>query len=115
MLVLDIWNILAQWELFGKVVSHHFENDTVRIEWDENYEYESFTSIFRGRYWGNFVENGITHQFDREEILRATPAEEMKMYLKAAGFINVAAYADYDRSESSSVNAEAMAFVALCP
>ncbi|NIW98403.1 MAG: methyltransferase domain-containing protein [Phycisphaerae bacterium] len=112
-LVLDIWNILAQWELFGKSTSHHFENESIRIEWSESYEYENFTSIFRGKYWGQFVENGVTHQFHREEILRAMTAGEMKMYLKTAGFINVMAFADYNCSEYGCDNAEVMAFVAF--
>lgn len=111
--ILDMWNILGQYELLGKITPHKFESDEIRIEWSEDYRYEDFASVFRGIYCGTFTENGVTKDFSREEILRAMTAGEVKMYLKEAGFSDVEVYGDYQFAPKKPLNAEALIFTAI--
>ncbi|HEX2173585.1 MAG TPA: class I SAM-dependent methyltransferase [Dehalococcoidia bacterium] len=115
MLILDIWNILAEWPQFGQTMPYAYESETLRVNWQERYEYQDFTSLLRATYLGHFVEHGVTQEFRHEEILRAMTVGEMQMYLKAAGFERIAAYPSFDRSEFDSVTAEVLVFVALRP
>lgn len=115
MLIMDVWNIPAQWLLFGKTESYTFEGKAIRVEWQEAHTYEDFTSIFRTVFSGHIVENGETRHFRRDEIVRAVTVGEMLMYLKAAGFLEATAYPSYDLSESNQVHADVLVFVALNP
>lgn len=115
MLILDVWNIIGQWPLFGQTESYTFDGKSIRVEWQEAHTYEDFTSIFRTVFSGRFVENGETRHFRHDEIVRAVTVGEMVMYLKAAGFVQAAAYPSYDLSEPNRVHADVLVFVALNP
>lgn len=114
-LILDIWNMLGQWELFGKTSSFSFESETIRVAWQERYEFDSFPSYLRGTYWGEFTENGVSQSFHHEETLRAMTIGEVMMYCWEAGFADVEAFPGYERSDLETANPEQLVFVAHSP
>lgn len=114
-LVLDVWNIWAQRELFGKSVQRRFANDRVRVEWSESYAFDEGPAVLRTRLAGRVIEDDGAQEFDREEVLRALTAEEMKVYLETTGFVSVVACADHDPDNGDTDKAEALAFAATRP
>lgn len=114
-LVLDFWNIFAQWTLFGQTTRHRFADGRVEVEWEERYTFEDFPAVLRTQFAGRVVADGVTRGFDHEEVLRASTAEEMKTYLRVTGFEQVEAYADHDFSARAPLTAEAIVLVAFRP
>jgi 2-polyprenyl-3-methyl-5-hydroxy-6-metoxy-1,4-benzoquinol methylase len=115
MLILENWNILAEWELFGKTHSFSHCGDTLKVEWQEHNWYDTFSSIFHGEITGTITERGQSHAFRHEEVLRAMTVGEMKMYLKEAEFSQMVSYPSYDLSKTADVNGDIMLFVAISP
>lgn len=115
LLVLEFYNILGEWYLFGPTRPFTYEGNTLRVEWEETYTYEGFPSILRMAFSGEYVEDGIARTFAREEVLRAMTAGEMTMYLRAAGYERIAVFPDYDRTNLRAKDAEALVFVAFNP
>lgn len=114
-LILENWNILAHYDLFGVERSYDYANDDIAIAWQESTRYEPFTSILHGFITGTITEKGEPRPFKQEEVLRTMTAGEMLMYLKEAGFSNRLVYPSYDLSEAASVNGDVLLFVALSP
>lgn len=114
-LILENWNILAHWDLFGVDRSCNYADNEVMIEWQESTRYETFTSILHGIIAGTISEKGNSRQFRQEEILRTMTAGEMLTYLREAGFTNRLAYPSYDLSQAANVNGDILLFVALSP
>lgn len=112
-LVIENWNMLAQWELLGEAHIHRYRDEDVHIEWQERDWYETFTSIFHIEIEGRILEKGKGYPFHHEEILRAMTVEEMKMFLKKAGFIQCFAYPSYDLEEADNVNGDTMIFLSV--
>jgi 2-polyprenyl-3-methyl-5-hydroxy-6-metoxy-1,4-benzoquinol methylase len=114
-LIVENWNILAEWELFGKTHSFSHCGDTLKVEWQEHNWYDTFSSIFHGEITGTVTERGQSCTFRHEEVLRAMTVGEMEMYLKEAGFAQMVSYPSYNLLKTADVSGEIMLFVAISP
>lgn len=114
-LIVENWNMLAQWKLLGKTQFHKYMDEEMTIQWQERYTYETFTSIFRIEIRGNVLEEGVSSEFSHEEILRAMTRGEMHMYLKEAGFTQCSVYPSFDPAEVANKNGDVMIFLAIAP
>lgn len=114
-LIIENWNMFAQWELLGPPRSYVHVNDKNKnkVEWEERSWYDTFTSIFHTEIRGVVHEEGGSYPFHHEEVLRATTVGEMSVYLKEAGFSHQVCYPSYELSEANSVNGDIMLFVAM--
>lgn len=112
-LVLDNWNFFAQWDRFGRTYSDMRGNDRIRIEYQDRHWYDDFSSIYHIEIIAN-VHDGkkATYRVYREEVLRAMTVGEMEIYLKDAGFAQVSAYPDFDRSNVNHISGKRMIFLA---
>lgn len=112
-LILENWNMLAQWKLFGKTHSYVYNQKGTNLEWQERDWYDTFASIYHIEVKGTVTEEGKSRKFRYEEILRATTIGEMYMYLKDAGFAEWFAYPDFDLSKVDRVDGDVMVFLAI--
>ncbi len=112
-LILENWNMLAQWRLFGETHSYEYTSKKRKIQWQERDWYDTFASIYHIEVKGTVFEKGKHHKFQYEEVLRAMTAGEILMYLKEAGFTQQGSYPDFDLSEGDHVNSDVVIFLAV--
>jgi len=113
LLILENWNFFHQWELLEKTLSGVRGNDRIRIEYQNRYRYESFTSILHIETMANVQEGKGSYKLYHEEILRLMTVGEMEMYLREAGFAQVSIYPSFNRSEADNSSGEHMIFLAV--
>jgi SAM-dependent methyltransferase len=112
-LVLDNWNFFAQWSRFGRTYSDMRGNDKIRIEYQDRHWYDDYPSIYHIEIIANVHEGKKAYKVCREEVLRAMTVGEMETYLKYAGFTQVSAYPDFDRSDVNHTSGQRMIFLAV--
>lgn len=89
LLVLEIWNALANASLFGTTSVYKVRDGNVRVVNRQKHDYDPFRSIYRGKLDVTVVDSGKRHSFSREEVIRVMTVGEIIAYLKAAGFANI--------------------------
>jgi 2-polyprenyl-3-methyl-5-hydroxy-6-metoxy-1,4-benzoquinol methylase len=112
LLVMDNWNMLAQWAILERTTSDVIHGERLRIDYREHHSYDSLRSLFRIRMEGEVHEDGRSSPFRHQELLRVTTPEEMRAYLAAAGFGAISVHPDYRYGAAEPENPESITYVA---
>lgn len=105
-LVLEIWNIFANTQLFGQAATHELVRNQVHLTWRDAYHFDTRRSVLRTRIDALVVDHGQPATFKREEVLRAMTAGEIEAYLKASGFCDISWLTRSDGQEGSGDDEE---------
>lgn len=110
--VVENWNILAHWDLFGKKRWYEKASGNATVAWQEYTWYEPFASLYHGEVEATVLEGGNETHFRHEEVLRAMTAGEMVMYLKEAGFTHISVFPGLNPEEPKD---EGLVFAGVSP
>lgn len=114
LLVLEIWNILANTASFGTSEVYDYSDGDVNIVNRQKVWYEPFPSIYHAELDVTVSDAGEDYSFVREEVLRVMTVGEVTAYLKEAGFHNIYAQSRRDTMEPESQDEE-WVFLAVRP
>lgn len=113
LLLLDIWNMLAQREILDRPIISSETRLGDLITFREVHHLDSL----RGRMHIHLHatvsgSDGQQHEIDHEEVLRIVTPAEMRMLLQAAGFARVSIYPHHEQLDEPADNPEALWFLA---
>lgn len=114
-LVLDNWNLLAQWMTFGESYRQKRVGRDATIDFQERRWYDDFASVLHIEVEATVQEADGAYEFRNEDVLRVMTVAEMTTYLKQAGFTDISAYPSFDLSLAEEKCGERMVFLALRP
>ena len=111
--VLDVWNMLAQWAILDQPISYTktIEGDTV--EFREVFHIDSLRGHMHARLQATVYGQADTTHIDHEEVLRILTVNEMRMLLRAAGFASIQVYPHHEAPDEPEDNPEQLWFVAV--
>ena len=111
-LVLEIWNILANAASFGTTSTDEVHGDGLHIINRMTSRYDAFRSIYYAQLALQVTEKGQVSTFSHEEVLRVMTAGEVIAYLQATGYREISVQQRRDTLEPESGD-EGLVFVAI--
>src|SRR5262245_12020509 len=94
--VLDVWNMLAQWAIVDQPIRYEETIEGTKVEFRELHHVDSLHGHMHIDLHATVHSlDGVT-EIDHEEVLRITTVNEMRMLLSAAGFGSVQVYPHHE-------------------
>ncbi len=115
LLVLDNWNLLAQWYRLEEDYGEVRRQGGVCLEYRAHHWMEDFAGIYHVEIEATVTEDSRSYGFRSDEALKVMTVDEVLMHLASAGFGRVAAYPSYDLSLQNETSGDRMIFLAHKP
>lgn len=111
--VIDNRNFLSHMNTLGKEFADSYESDTRKVKFKEISTYDSFRSVITIAVEAQIAEKNETVTVKHSENLRVMTVEELKGYMKEAGFKYISAVCDYDYYGKAIPNSESIIFTGV--
>jgi SAM-dependent methyltransferase len=112
-IVLDIWNMLAQWAIIDRPITYEKRHGETVIAFRELHHIDSWQSRMHIDLHATIRGPEGVREVRYEEVLRITTIPEMQQFLHAAGFETVRVFPHHEEDDEPEDNPENLWFVAM--
>jgi SAM-dependent methyltransferase len=113
LVLLDIWNMLAQWAIIDRPITYEKRQGETVITFRELHHIDSLQSRMHIDLHATIRGPKDVSEVRHKEVLRITTVPEMQQFLHAAGFEMVRVFPHHEEDDEPEDNPENLWFVAM--